>query len=113
MLARVPARCSVKSSSRLRADTKDSFEYEFSCRARGRWAPGAEALAAAARAVLRIASEGRSAEDALGAFEHSPERAAIRAITSGTVRWYLRLLRALEPSCSGQTALRLKCWHCS
>lgn len=67
-----------------------------STRARGRWAPGAEALAAAARAVARIATGGRSAEDALSAFEQQAERAAIRAIALGTVRWYLRLTRALE-----------------
>jgi 16S rRNA (cytosine967-C5)-methyltransferase len=66
-------------------------------RARGRWAPGAEALAAAARAIARIASGGRSAEDALAPFENVPDRSAIRAITLGTVRWYLRLAPAIEP----------------
>ena len=65
-------------------------------RSRGRWAPGADALASAARAVSRIAHGGRSAEDALAAFEQHGERSAIRAITLGTVRWYLRLLPALE-----------------
>jgi 16S rRNA (cytosine967-C5)-methyltransferase len=59
-----------------------------------RWAPGAEPLASAARAVARIAS-GRSAEDALAPFEQHADRAAIRAITLGTVRWYLRLRPAL------------------
>jgi 16S rRNA (cytosine967-C5)-methyltransferase len=63
---------------------------------RGRWAPGADALASAARAISRIADGGRSAEDALAAFEQHGERSAIRAITLGTVRWYLRLLPALE-----------------
>jgi 16S rRNA (cytosine967-C5)-methyltransferase len=58
--------------------------------------PGAESLAAAARAVDRIAASGRSAEDALAAFEHQPDRAAIRAIALGTVRWHVRLVRALE-----------------
>jgi 16S rRNA (cytosine967-C5)-methyltransferase len=66
-------------------------------RQRGRWAPGADALAAASRAVSRIAVGGRSAEDALAPFEQHAERAAIRAITLGTVRWYLRLKRGLEP----------------
>ena len=65
-------------------------------RARGRWAPGAEALASAARAIARIASGGRSADDALSPFEQHAERSAIRAITLGTVRWHLRLVRALE-----------------
>lgn len=61
-----------------------------------KWAPGADALACAARAVGRIALGGRSAEDALAAFEQHSERSAIRAITLGTVRWYLRLLPALQ-----------------
>lgn len=65
-------------------------------RARGRWAPGAQPLAAAARALKRIAFDGRSAEDALGAFESAAERAAIRAITLGTTRWYLRLAPVIE-----------------
>lgn len=65
-------------------------------RRRGRWAPGAESLAPAARALKRIAFDGRSAEDALGAFESAPDRAAIRAITLGSTRWYLRLVPALE-----------------
>jgi 16S rRNA (cytosine967-C5)-methyltransferase len=66
-----------------------------SARQRGKWAPGAESLAAAARSVTRIVG-GRSAEDALSAFEQHAERPAIRAIALGTVRWYLRLTRALE-----------------
>src|SRR6185312_16895708 len=45
----------------------------------------------------RIALSGRSAEDALASFENSSDRAAIRAITLGTVRWYLRLAPAIEP----------------
>jgi len=66
-------------------------------RGQGRWAPGAEPLACAARAVARIALGGRSAEDALAPFETSSDRAAIRAIALGTIRWYLRLAPALEP----------------
>ncbi|MEP7243935.1 MAG: 16S rRNA (cytosine(967)-C(5))-methyltransferase RsmB [Gammaproteobacteria bacterium] len=65
-------------------------------RIRGRWAPGAEALAAAASAIARIAA-GRSAEDALAPAEEAADRSAIRAITLGTVRWYLRLSPAIEP----------------
>src|SRR4029453_3845198 len=65
-------------------------------RKKARWAPGAESLAAASRAIHRIAVDGRSAEDAPSPFESSRERAAIRAITLGTVRWYLRLLPAIE-----------------
>jgi len=50
----------------------------------------------AARAVEAVISAGRTADEALAAAEHSRERAAIRAITLGTVRWYLRLAPALE-----------------
>jgi 16S rRNA (cytosine967-C5)-methyltransferase len=57
--------------------------------------PGGQALADAARAVAAIAS-GRSAEEALSAFEASPRRAAVRAIALGTVRWYLRLRPAVN-----------------
>jgi 16S rRNA (cytosine967-C5)-methyltransferase len=69
----------------------------LSARDRSRWAPGAESLASASRAVARIALGGRSADDALSQFENAADRAAIRAITLGTVRWYLRLAPALEP----------------
>jgi 16S rRNA (cytosine967-C5)-methyltransferase len=64
--------------------------------ARTPWAPGAPALAGAARAVDAVLSEGQSADAALVAAESLPERAAIRAITLGTLRWYLRLAPALE-----------------
>jgi len=57
--------------------------------------PGAQALAEAARAVASIVS-GRSAEEALCAVETHPQRSAVRAIALGTVRWYLRLLPAVE-----------------
>jgi 16S rRNA (cytosine967-C5)-methyltransferase len=46
--------------------------------------------------VGRIALGGRSAEDALAAFEQHADRPAIRAIALGTVRWYLRLKPAIE-----------------
>lgn len=59
-------------------------------------APGAPALAAAARAVNEVVSAGRSADDALAAHDRSEQRAAIRAIALGTVRWYLRLSPALD-----------------
>ena len=65
--------------------------------ARTPWAPGAPALAAAARAIEAVASGGQSADAALAAAESTPERAAVRAITLGTLRWYLRLVPALEP----------------
>ena len=52
----------------------------------------AQVLASAARALAAVASHGRSAEDALAPFERSGERAAIRAITLGSLRWYWRLL---------------------
>jgi len=58
--------------------------------------PGAAALADAARAVRAVAIEGQSADKALAAFHHSANRAAIRAIALGSLRWYLRLAPALE-----------------
>jgi 16S rRNA (cytosine967-C5)-methyltransferase len=63
---------------------------------RGRWAPGAETLANAARAVARISFSGRTADDALSPFDSATDRSAIRAITLGTVRWYLRLTNVLD-----------------
>jgi 16S rRNA (cytosine967-C5)-methyltransferase len=60
------------------------------------WAPGAPALADAARAIVSIVVDGRSSDVALAPFETSPQRAAIRAITLGSVRWYLRLAPAVE-----------------
>lgn len=58
-------------------------------------APGAVTLAAAVTAVGAIAHGGRSADDALQVFEAREDRSAIRAITLGTVRWYLRLAPAV------------------
>lgn len=60
------------------------------------WAPGAPALADAARAIVSIVVEGRSSDAALAPFETAPQRAAIRAITLGSVRWYLRLAPAID-----------------
>jgi 16S rRNA (cytosine967-C5)-methyltransferase len=60
------------------------------------WAPGAPALADAARAVASVVAEGRSADVALAPFESVAHRAAVRAIALGTVRWYLRLAPAVD-----------------
>ena len=64
---------------------------------RQRHAPGAESLAAAALAVHEVRYEGRSADVALEAAAEREDRAAVRAITLGTLRWYLRLEPALVP----------------
>src|SRR4029077_2659496 len=64
--------------------------------ARTRWAPGAAARAAAARVVEAVVTHGRSADAALADDGSTGERAAVRAIGLGTVRWYLRLWPALE-----------------
>ena len=61
----------------------------------GPFAPGASTLAAAARAVSLVAHEGRSADVALAEAETRPDRAAVRAIALGTLRWYLRLAPAV------------------
>ena len=63
--------------------------------ARTPWAPGAPALAGAARAVDAVVSQGESIDAALTAAEGTRERAAIRAIALGTLRWYLRLAPAV------------------
>lgn len=60
-------------------------------------APGAATLAEAARAVALVASEGRAADAALSAADDRPDRAAVRAIALGTLRWYLRLVPAVAP----------------
>jgi 16S rRNA (cytosine967-C5)-methyltransferase len=61
-----------------------------------RWAAGAPALAAAARAVDAVVFHGQSADAALAGQEGRADRAAVRAITLGTLRWYLRLAPAVE-----------------
>jgi len=58
--------------------------------------PAVAVLAQAARAVAAVVDEGRSADDALAVAEAAAQRAAIRAVTLGTLRWYLRLRPALE-----------------
>jgi len=60
------------------------------------WAPGARALADAARVLDAVLESGQSADRALGALESSQDRAAVRAIALGTMRWYLRLAPAIE-----------------
>ncbi len=64
---------------------------------RTRHAPGAETLAAAALAVHDVVFEGRSADATLEAARERQDRAAVRAIALGTLRWYLRLKPALAP----------------
>jgi 16S rRNA (cytosine967-C5)-methyltransferase len=64
---------------------------------RTRHAPGAETLAAAALVVHDVISEGRSADAALEASQERTDRAAVRAIALGTLRWYLRLKPAVTP----------------
>jgi 16S rRNA (cytosine967-C5)-methyltransferase len=59
-------------------------------------APGAETLAHAALAVHTVVFDGRSAEVALEDSQARVDRAAVRAIALGTLRWYLRLVPALE-----------------
>ena len=53
----------------------------------------AHVLAAAARAVDLVARQGRSADEALArtACDEGAAQSAVRAVTLGTVRWYLRL----------------------
>jgi 16S rRNA (cytosine967-C5)-methyltransferase len=63
----------------------------------------AAVLAAAARAVAAVTPGGRSADDAL-AGASGEQRAAIRAVTLGTLRHYLRLQPALRPLLAGAGA---------
>lgn len=63
---------------------------------RTRWAPGAAALAESARAVAAVAFGGISSDEALRGHEESRDRAAVRAITLGSLRWFLRLAPAIE-----------------
>jgi 16S rRNA (cytosine967-C5)-methyltransferase len=73
--------------------------------ARTRWAPGARALAGAARAVAAVIARGESADVALARLAAGPDRAAVRAIALGTLRWYLRLVPALETLLERPSAL--------
>lgn len=79
--------------------------------ASSRLAPGAATLAAAVQAISLVAHEGRSADVALQTVEERADRSAVRAITLGTLRWYLRLAPALaaivdRPSADMPAALR-------
>jgi len=60
-------------------------------------APGAATMAAAVHAVSRVAHEGRSADTALQLADERDDRAAVRAIALGSLRWYLRLAPAVAP----------------
>ena len=62
-----------------------------------RHAPGAETLGHAALAVHAVVHDGRSADAALEAAHERVDRAAVRAIALGTLRWYLRLRPAVAP----------------
>lgn len=64
---------------------------------RARHAPGAETLGHAALAVHAVVHDGRSADAALEAAQARVDRAAVRAIALGTLRWYLRLRPAVAP----------------
>ena len=64
---------------------------------RTRHAPGSETLAQAALVVHAVVHDGRSADAALEAVQERVDRAAVRAIALGTLRWYLRLAPALAP----------------
>jgi 16S rRNA (cytosine967-C5)-methyltransferase len=54
-------------------------------------------LSAAARAVAAVLGEGQSAEAALAGNPQDQHRAAVQAVTLGTLRWYLRLAPAVLP----------------
>jgi len=77
----------------------------------------AEVLAGAARAVCAVVLEGHNADDALGEQRTRPAlRASVRAVTLGTLRWYLSLepmtarlreRRSLAPALQGLLAAAL------
>jgi 16S rRNA (cytosine967-C5)-methyltransferase len=46
--------------------------------------------------LTAVVSDGQSADAVLGRFDASPDRAAVRAIALGSIRWYLRLWPAVE-----------------
>jgi 16S rRNA (cytosine967-C5)-methyltransferase len=64
--------------------------------ARTPWAPAAPVLAAAARAVEAVATRGQSSEAVLATADPATPRPAVQAISLGTLRWYLRIVPALE-----------------
>jgi 16S rRNA (cytosine967-C5)-methyltransferase len=66
--------------------------------------PGAQALAEAARAVAAVV-QGRSGDEALTGSRASAQRPAVRAISLGTIRWYLRLRPAVDALLSSPATL--------
>ena len=66
--------------------------------------PGAQALAEAARAVAAVV-RGRSGDEALAGSGASAQRPAVRAISLGTIRWYLRLRPAVDALLSSPATL--------
>ncbi|HMD59332.1 MAG TPA: hypothetical protein VKG66_06060, partial [Steroidobacteraceae bacterium] len=57
----------------------------------------AEVLAEAARALERVVSDGASADAALAPVLGWSAASAVRAITLGSLRWYLRIAPAVLP----------------
>jgi 16S rRNA (cytosine967-C5)-methyltransferase len=55
-----------------------------------------EVLVSAARVIAAVVAQGASADAALASVAASADRAAVRAIALGSVRWYLRLLPAVH-----------------
>ena len=53
-------------------------------------------LVSAARVIAAVVDQGASADAALAALAPSAERAAVRAVALGSVRWYLRLWPAVQ-----------------
>jgi 16S rRNA (cytosine967-C5)-methyltransferase len=53
-------------------------------------------LASAARVIAAVVDQGASADAALATVAAADERAAVRAVVLGSVRWYLRLQPALQ-----------------
>jgi len=64
--------------------------------ARSGLSPAAPALGSAARVVESVVTGGRALDEALLCAPGAPGRAAVRAIATGTVRWYLRLNPLIE-----------------
>jgi 16S rRNA (cytosine967-C5)-methyltransferase len=58
--------------------------------------PRTAVLASAARVIAAVIDQGASADAALATVTASDERAAVRAVVLGSVRWYLRLRPAME-----------------
>src|ERR1700738_2544908 len=50
----------------------------------------------AARGLYEVIRCGHSADAALSSLANAPDRAAVRAIALGTIRWYLRLAPAVD-----------------